>query len=203
MVDTAGERRGVVRDRLVDGGLVVLAAVAGLGPAVYWFETAPLQADWLRYLDYVAGVLGCLALWWRRRFPLALASALVLMSAFSLSAGAAALVALLTVAVHSSARATAVVAAGNVLSIVVFTLLRPGPVPFSWMLVALQAAIVVGLAGWGLLVRSRRQLIASLRERAAAAEVEARLRAERSQHEAREALAREMHDVLGHRCLGR
>jgi signal transduction histidine kinase len=92
-----------------------------------------------------------------------------------------------------------VVAAGNVLSIMVFTLLRPEPFPFSWMLVALQAAIVVGLAGWGLLVSSRRQLIASLRARAAAAEVEARLRAERSPQEARAALAREMHDVLGHR----
>jgi signal transduction histidine kinase len=34
---------------------------------------------------------------------------------------------------------------------------------------------------------------------AAAAETEAQLRAEHSQHEAREALAREMHDVLGHR----
>jgi signal transduction histidine kinase len=38
-----------------------------------------------------------------------------------------------------------------------------------------------------------------LRARAAAAEVEALLRAERSQQEARAALAREMHDVLGHR----
>ena len=199
MVDTAGERRGAVRDRLVDGGLVALVALAGLWPVVYWFETAPVQPVWLPYLDYVAGVLGCLALWWRRRFPLALAAVLVLMSAFSLSAGAAALVALLTVAVHRSARATAVVAVGNVLSIMVFLVLRPGPFPFSWMLVALQAAIVVGLAGWGMLVRSRRQLIASLRERAAAAEVEARLRAEHSQHEAREALARDMHDVLGHR----
>jgi signal transduction histidine kinase len=92
-----------------------------------------------------------------------------------------------------------VVAVGNVLSIMVFTLLRPGPLPFSWLLVALQAAVVAGLAGWGLLMRSRRQLIASLRARAVAAEVEARLRAERSRQEARAALAREMHDVLGHR----
>lgn len=57
---------------------------------------------------------------------------------------------------------------------------------------------VVAVA-WGMVVRSRRELVASLRERAAAAEVEAQLRAERAQHEAREMLAREMHDVLGHR----
>jgi signal transduction histidine kinase len=110
-----------------------------------------------------------------------------------------ALVALFTVAVDRSARATAVLAVGNVLAFVVFLVLRPGPFPLSWMLVSLQVALVVGVAGWGMLVRSRRQLIASLRERAAAAEVEAQLRAERSQHETRAALAREMHDALGHR----
>lgn len=189
----------MVRDRIVDAGLVGLAALAGFWPAVYWWETPQTLPVWVLHLDYVMGVLGCLALWWRRRFPLVLAAALVLVSTFSLSVSAAALVALLSVAVHRPARPTAVVAVGNVLSFVVFLVLRPGPFPLSWMLVALQVAIVVGVAGWGMLVRSRRQLIASLRERAAAAEVEARLRAERSQHEAREALARDMHDVLGHR----
>jgi hypothetical protein len=95
MVDTAGGRRGAVRDRLVDTELVVLAALAGLWPAVYWFEIAPAQPEWVPRLDYVAGAIGCLALWWRRRFPLVLAAVLVLLSAFFLSAGAAALVALL------------------------------------------------------------------------------------------------------------
>jgi signal transduction histidine kinase len=199
MDDTAGARRGTVRDRLVDGGLVGLAAVAGIYPAVYWAEPALTLPGWVLHLDYAAGVLGCLALWWRRRFPVEIAIALVLLSTFSLAVSAASLVALLTVAVHRSARATAVVAVGNVLAFVVFLVLRPGPVTSSWLLVALQVALVVGVAGWGMLTRSRRQLVASLRERAAAAEVEARLRAERSQHEAREALAREMHDVLGHR----
>lgn len=39
----------------------------------------------------------------------------------------------------------------------------------------------------------------SLHERAERAEADAALRAERAQHEARDAIAREMHDVLGHR----
>jgi signal transduction histidine kinase len=199
MDDTAGARRGAVRDRIFDGGLVALAALAGVWPAVYWWEAPNMLPIWLLHLDYVAGVLGCLALWWRRRFPVVLAVVLVLVSTFALSVSAAALIALLTVAIHRSAMAAAVLAVGNVLAFVVFLVLHPGPMTLSWLLVSLQVAVVVGVAGWGMLVRSRRQLIASLRERATAAEVEARLRAEHSQHEAREALARDMHDVLGHR----
>jgi signal transduction histidine kinase len=48
-------------------------------------------------------------------------------------------------------------------------------------------------------VRSRRQLLLSLRDRARRAETEAGLRAEQAQRLAREAIAREMHDVLAHR----
>lgn len=48
-------------------------------------------------------------------------------------------------------------------------------------------------------VRSKRQLTLSLRDRARRAETEAQLRAEQAQRLAREAIAREMHDVLAHR----
>jgi signal transduction histidine kinase len=197
--DRAGTRRGAVRDRLVDGGLVALAVLAGFYPAVVWWATEPTLPLWAENLDYAAGALGCLALWWRRRFPLVLAVAMGVLGTFSLSVSAAALVALLTLAVHRPARATAALAVGYLLSFGVYLVVRPEPAVPVWLLVALQVALVVGVAGWGMLVRSRRQLVASLRARAEAAEVEARLRAERSQHEAREALAREMHDVLGHR----
>ncbi|MFI0466285.1 sensor histidine kinase [Saccharopolyspora sp. 5N102] len=199
MDDTAGTRRGAVRDRIANGGFIVIAALAGFYVASYRWEdpgTAPL---WVLHLDHVAGVLGCLALWWRRRYPVVLAVALIVPVTFSESISAAALIALFTVAVHRSARATAVLAVGSVLSIGVYLVLRPEPATPLSVILAFIVTVHVAVVAWGLLVRSRRQLIASLRERAAAAEVEARLRAERSQHEARETLAREMHDVLGHR----
>nr|WP_281398511.1 histidine kinase [Saccharopolyspora gloriosae] len=179
--------------------MVVLTALVGFLPAVNWWEAPPTMPLWALHLDYAIGALGCLALWWRRRFPLVLAIVLVLLSTVSLFVSAASLAALFTVAVHRSARATAVLAVGNLLSFGAFLLVRPEPTTSLSMLIALQVTIIICVAVSGLLVRSRRQLIASLRERAAAAEVAARLRAERSQHEAREALAREMHDVLGHR----
>src|SRR5690606_39388412 len=46
--------------------------------------------------------------------------------------------------------------------------------------------------GWGLVIQHQRQLVARAR-------TEAQLRTEQAQLEAREAVAREMHDVLGHR----
>ena len=60
-------------------------------------------------------------------------------------------------------------------------------------------ALIAGAIGWGLFRRSRQQLIASLRERAELAEADAELRAEWVRRETREEIAREMHDVLGHR----
>ena len=50
-----------------------------------------------------------------------------------------------------------------------------------------------------MVVYHRRQLLASLRDRAERAESEARLRAEQARMQAREEIAREIHDVLGHR----
>lgn len=59
--------------------------------------------------------------------------------------------------------------------------------------------LTLTVIGWGMFVRSKRQLMLSLRDRARRAETEAELRAEQAQRLAREAIAREMHDVLAHR----
>ncbi|RFS84037.1 histidine kinase [Actinomadura spongiicola] len=67
-----------------------------------------------------------------------------------------------------------------------------------------ESTVVFGLGytvtlAVGMLVRSRRQLIESLRERARAAETEQLLRVEEARLLERERIAREMHDVLAHR----
>lgn len=187
------------RDRVVDGVLVVLAAAFGYVAVVNRLEIPGSVPPGVLYLDQVAGVLGCVALWWRRRFPVALAAVLIALSTFAESLGGAAMVALFTVAVHRPARVTAVMTGLSLLANGVYQLLRPEIAASQTVVIAFLVAVHVAAVAWGLVVRSRRQLVASLRERAAAAEVEASLRAERVQHEARETLAREMHDVLGHR----
>ncbi|NKZ04015.1 histidine kinase [Actinomadura latina] len=68
---------------------------------------------------------------------------------------------------------------------------RQGTVVFVLMYAVLITA--------GMLVRSRRELIASMDERARAAATEQRLRVEEARLLERERIAREMHDVLAHR----
>jgi signal transduction histidine kinase len=60
--------------------------------------------------------------------------------------------------------------------------------------------LVIGVVlVWGMFVRSRRQLVLSLRDRAERAETEQQLRVEQARQAERARIAREMHDVLAHR----
>ena len=109
-------------------------------------------------------------------------------------------VALFTVAIHRPPRTTARVYALSVLAALVYVVIRPPEPEVLRALVFLVGFLIQGVAvGWGLFIHSRRQLIESLRDRAVRAETEAQLRAEQAQQRARDEIAREMHDVLGHR----
>jgi signal transduction histidine kinase len=196
MNGTADSRR---QDRLADGGLFVLAVLAGLTLVVLRREIGQMPPGWIMTADIAAGALGCLALWWRRRYPTVLATVVVALTTFSETVSAAALVLVFTVAIRRSPWAVVLLAVGSVLAHTVYQVLRPEPLLSTWIFVSWILLVHVAVVAWGLLLRSRRQLIASLRDRAVAAEVEAQLRTEHARHEAREALAREMHDVLGHR----
>jgi signal transduction histidine kinase len=188
------------RDWVVDTGLFLLAAtfwvlaVGGRMQAAF-----PPEPSWVFALDAVASALGTAALWWRRRWPVGLAVVLVALSAFSELVAAAMVVGLFTVVVHRPPRTTAVVFALSLLAALVYVVVRPEPGVPNFLLLLLGVAVQGAAVGWGLFIRHRRQLALSLRERAAAAETGARLRAEQAQHRARGEIAREMHDVLGHR----
>ena len=177
---------------LLAGGYWLLATGARLQAA-----TVPEPA-WLFAVDQVVTALGCAALWLRRRWPVPLALTLIALSVVSELAAGAMLVALFTVAVHCPPRTTAFVSAVAVLPalshLVWPTVGTAGLVSFL-----LGLAVPGGVVGWGLFIRHRRQLALSVLDRAARAETEARLRAEQAQLRARAELAREMHDVLGHR----
>jgi signal transduction histidine kinase len=68
-----------------------------------------------------------------------------------------------------------------------------------WISIVFILLITVATVAWGMFVRARRQLVASLRERADRAEAEQQLRVEQARQHERARIAREMHDVLAHR----
>jgi signal transduction histidine kinase len=187
------------RDWVVDTLLFLLAALVGLLSAAGRLEASTEVEPGVFAADLVAGTLGCIGLWWRRRWPVGLALVLVALSTFSEVVAGAMVVGLFTVAIHRPPRTTAAVYGLSVLAALVYVVVRPEPgVPRLWLF--LFGVVVQGAAvGWGLFIHFRRQLVLSLRDRAARAETEARLRAEQAQQRARDEIAREMHDVLGHR----
>ena len=186
------------RDRAVDAAGCVLAAALG---AVFLIPTLrdtphPLAAPQL-VLEVSLGALACLALWWRRRWPLGVALLCLLLGAFSISATPAGLLALFSLAVHRPAVPTLLVAALWVPSALLFAVYSPTTGPLS---VVLQVTpLVLGASAWGMFVRARRQLLASLRERALRAEADQRLHEDQARMAERTRIAREMHDVLAHR----
>ena len=150
-------------------------------------------------LDQLVGALACAAVWLRRRWPVGLAIAMVPVSLVSDTASGAAAVALFTLAVHRPFRYVAWIGGVSIAIVPLMYWLRPDRRPAVPGRRHPRRAVSASVIGWGMFVRSRRQLLLSLRDRARRAETEAALRAEQAQRLAREAIAREMHDVLAHR----
>ncbi|MEY9485232.1 signal transduction histidine kinase [Streptomyces calvus] len=195
---TGRRPRRTVRDWLVDFSCFLLATGVGLLGADA-LNANPRVPESLAAADQVLGALSCAAIWLRRRWPFHLAAVMVLVSFVSETSGGVAVIALFTLAVHRPFRYVAWIGGAHLVLVPLYFWWRPDPdlayLPSVVLFVVLTAAVV----GWGMFVRSKRQLMLSLRDRARRAETEARLRAEQAQRLAREAIAREMHDVLAHR----
>ncbi|WP_054566384.1 sensor histidine kinase [Frankia sp. R43] len=188
------------RDWLVDVAVFVLSA--GLGGLFLYSalqsEAEPVTAPQL-VVDVALGGLSCCALWLRRRWPVRIAVAIGLVVTLSAAAAVASVVAVFTVAVHRRANVLAGVIALHLLAGVGYGLYRPSADSSLWVDLFFTALIISAVAAWGMLVRARRQLVLSLRERAQRAEAAQRLRAEQARSAERARIAREMHDVLAHR----
>lgn len=196
--DRGSRTRRTVRDWAVDITAFLCAAGIGLA-AVVAIEADKTTPDVFVLIDSLVGAAACCALWVRRRWPVGLAVALTLLSAVEPVAAGAWLVALFSVAVHRPFRPVAFIGAGALLVAPVQPYLRPDPSTSFVASTIIGVLLVLLVLSWGMVVRSRRQLVVTLRERARRAETEAGLRAERAQRLAREDIAREMHDVLAHR----
>ncbi|MFE6594174.1 histidine kinase [Streptomyces sp. NPDC057781] len=193
-----GRPRRTARDWIVDFTCFLLAVVIGL-LAADTLQDEPDLSPAMEVADQVVGALACAAVWLRRRWPVGLAVAMLPVSLVSATAGGAVLASLFTLAVHRPFRYVAWTGGASLALVPLYYWMRPEPgLPYLASLV-IALLLAVAVIGWGLLVRSKRQLLLSLHDRARRAETEARLRAEQAQRLAREAIAREMHDVLAHR----
>ncbi|MFF9400523.1 sensor histidine kinase [Streptomyces sp. NPDC014744] len=196
--DRGGRSRRTVRDWVVDIHAFVCAVLVGM-LAVTAIDADRTTSDGIVFVDCLVGAAACCALWVRRRWPVGVAVGLALVCAVEPAAAGALLVALFSVAVHRPFRPAAGVLALTAALSPVQPYLRPDPETSLVESVSVSLLLYLLVLSWGMVVRSRRQLVATLRERARRAETEAELRAEQAQRLAREAIAREMHDVLAHR----
>jgi signal transduction histidine kinase len=144
----------------------------------------------------VAGVLGSLALYPRRRWP-ALA-AVAGAAAYTLSGNPVPVfVGLYSGAAYAPRRHVWAYPIVGWAGLAGWSLLDSGRLTLQDA--AAEAVAVVLVAGLGVYVATRRELAESWRERAERADAERRLREERARAEERTRIAREMHDVLAHK----
>jgi signal transduction histidine kinase len=171
------------------GGLFILGMATETPPQ-------PVYLTW----ELLAGGTVCAGLLLlRRRWPVALALVLILASPLSALGLGAALMAVFTVATRRSWRVTA--ALGGLLAAVfmgAFALAARSAYEY-WSAAATVLFLLAALVASGMLVRSQRQLVRSLQERARQAEEGQQLRIDEARRLERERIAREMHDVLAHR----
>jgi len=175
---------------------VVVVVLCALNTCIQAFGLWARVGHALAVVGIFLGVVATAAMWWRRRFPvtvLAIAAITCLVSQVL----APVLLGLLTLAIR---RRDWVLVAGT--AGVALCLIAPTPTTetsFDWPSVIAGAVVAVVFALWGAYVGARRDLVASLRDRAVRAEAERELRAEQTRLAERSRIAREMHDVLAHK----
>jgi signal transduction histidine kinase len=174
---------------------VTIDLVRGTGQVTGWEDTPA----WLIWVDFGAGVLSATALWWRRRWPVQLALAAMPIGLFSVAAAVSLLILLFTVTVHRRFAVAAAIALLSLLVSAAFTAIRPEQGTGFWEAQAWSVVFMLIIMLWGMVVRARRQLVWSLRDRADRAESEQQLRVAQARALERTRIAREMHDVLAHR----
>jgi len=186
------------RGRVVDAAGCFTAAALGalfLSPALHG-DVVPLSTTRI-VVDVASGTLACVLLWWRRRWAFGVAVACLVLGTLSISATPAGLIALFSLAVHRPVRQALLVVALWIPSILIFAVYSPTTdVP---SVVVRVVPLVLAVTAWGMFLRARRQLLLTLRERAARAEADQRQHEDGARRAERTRIAREMHDVLAHR----
>ena len=167
-----------------------------------WFEVAYWQWDhhrWWFWIDLALGVLGLVLVSWRRTLPVPVAAITNALSFFSWSSAGPATLALVSLATRRRWREIIPVGVLSLASGITLESFNPVSGDAFAFTVPFIVAIIAVSVGWGMYIGSRRELLATLRERAHTAEAEQSARVAQARTAERGRIAREMHDVLAHR----
>ncbi|NGO70827.1 sensor histidine kinase [Streptomyces boncukensis] len=193
-----GRVRRTFRDGAVDALLFLGAGLVGL-VVLGLAESGDERPGWLMDLDPLLGLLVCLSLWWRRRFPLAVALLATPAVGFANSAFGAGFIVIGNLALRLPWQRAVPVLALYAAAEVPYALLVPAPNGEMVGQAAFTASYVLGAFACGSALRARRALVLKLREDADRERADHARRLAHARRAEREAIAREMHDVLAHR----
>lgn len=190
--------RRTARDLAVDVAAICFAVLVGM--IVYGIaaehEDRPV---WVQAVDLPLGALACVSLWWRRRWPMAVALLAVPALALSNSVFGAGMVITASLALYEPPRRSLPVLGLFVAASVPDALLLSDPHHTDWTAAAFAVAYYLVFFAWGSALRTRRELLVRLREDAVRERAEHARRLADTRRAERTAIAREMHDVLAHR----
>ena len=158
------------------------------------------QNHWLAFADLALGLTAYVLVWWRRRWPMAIASTITVFGLLSSTAAGPGVLAAVSLATRRRWWQLAVVGVANVVVSFVYSLIVPTSDNGHWWVDLLVVVVItVAILGWGAYIGSRRELLWTLKNRAERAEAEQELRTSQARANERARIAREMHDVLAHR----
>jgi signal transduction histidine kinase len=193
---TERTRRDWVFDAIVIAITLTLGAIAhqdakSIGPGL----SGVRQVVDLVLLPTTAG-----ALLWRRRWPLQVALLTGILACLAPSNGTATLFAAFAVGAYAPPTVAVSGIAYLVVIAPVSSWLSRATTDGSWVgNASIWILVLIGFGAWGMFTGTRRQLLATLHERARRAEAEQELRVAQAKQDERTRIAREMHDVLAHR----
>ena len=178
----------------------LFAAILGAG---FWVtsyvDTYAGEIRLLWGIDLLLGVLGVILMRWRRQNPLVVALVVNVLGSFSTAVSGAVVVTTVSLATRRRWREIVPVSVVGFISSVVFFEVHPGAEDSLLFSLLFTVVFVTGVIAPGMYIGARRDLKATLHERAERAEREQALRVEQAQVTERARIAREMHDVLAHR----
>ena len=178
-----------------------LVAMIGIS-LFFWSLVIDGQRDrpWLLWLDAVVGLACFVLVFFRRRRPMAVAVVTNLLAVVSASASGPAVLAAVSLATRRRPREITALAVLILTVSALFYWVQPFEDAQVWWVVGISNVVFATLQlVWGMYIGSRRELFWELSRRAELAEAERDERANRAREHERARIAREMHDVLGHR----